>query len=103
MSKRTYSMDLEFFSPYPLKEGELPGGATANIAVKNVSQAEKGGLLLLTPDCVSFRQIEYQIDRLQGELQVIREEARRKFIHHDELEKQWSETYEREHPDGKHL
>jgi hypothetical protein len=88
---------LEFFSPYPLKEGALPGPAVAYIAVKNFGQKAENSAPIITPNCVSTRELDYQIDRLQGELELIRQEAKKRFSVHDEREQERRENYHRKH------
>ena len=43
MTRNTYSLDLEFHSPYPLKKGVLPGHAIAQVMVKSFSRGEQNG------------------------------------------------------------
>ena len=54
MTRNTYSLDLEFHLPYPLKKGGLPGHAIAQVMVKSFSRSEQNGPPLITPECVSL-------------------------------------------------
>ncbi len=88
MPKNTYSLDLEFASPYPLKGTGMAGHAIAYVSVKTFTKSGDGPPLL-TPQCASVQEFEHTIDRLHKELEVIKKEAQRKFARHDELEEQW--------------
>jgi len=92
MLTNTYSLDLQFLSPYPLKKGGLPGHAIAHVAVKSFSSTEDGPPLI-TPECVTLGELEYQIDRLKEELEEIRKAAKKSFALHDKREEEWSAEY----------
>jgi len=85
---KTRSLDLEFRSPYPLKKGDLPGHASAHVMVKTFSR-RKDGSAIITPECVSRREIKHEIDRLKEELEEIRKVAKKKFALHKEREEGW--------------
>jgi len=70
----TYSLDLYFVKP----EKKFPGPPRANIYVKTHSQDE-GGPILITPNCLNLAELEYEIKRLQKELNDILKKAKRKF------------------------
>ncbi len=93
MISRTRSLDLEFRSPYPLKKGDLPGHASAHVMVKAWSRRRKDGSPIITPECISRREIEHEIDRLKEELEEIRKVAKKKFALHKELEEEWRTKY----------
>lgn len=74
----TYTFDLLFLDD---RKSKLPHAPIAHICLKTWST---GGYKdhdppLLTPDCVTLAELEWQIDRLKEELETIRKEARRKF------------------------
>ena len=52
--------------------------------VKSFSCAENGSPLI-TPDCVTLRELENEIERLHQELEGVRTEAKSKFARHDQL------------------
>ena len=72
----TYSLDLDFVK---LGKTEFPGPPRAHIYVKSYSKSNRG-FIFITPDCVNIRELEYEIDRLQKELEDIRKKARRKIV-----------------------
>jgi hypothetical protein len=84
--KSTYSLDLQFLSPHRVKKGAL-GHAIARVLVKTCRAGD--GSVFITPDCASLAELEDHIDRLKGELEKIREAARREFDAHDRHEKEW--------------
>jgi hypothetical protein len=65
----TYNLDVEFMDD---RESHLPHNPIARIYVKTFSRAIADGTPLITPDCVTIRELEYQIDQLQSELEAIR-------------------------------
>ena len=89
MTNKTHSLDLEFFSPYPLKKGDLPGHAIAHVMVKTFGRREENGAPLITPECVNLRELEHYIDALHEELEEIRKAGKRKFAVHDKREEEW--------------
>ena len=86
--KSTYSLDLQFLSPYRVKKGAF-GHASAHVWVKTYSTTEEGRVLI-TPECASLAELEYHIDRLKGELEEIRKAAKREFDAHDRHLKEWA-------------
>jgi hypothetical protein len=71
----TYSLDLLF---YESPKVPLPGGPFAQIHVKTHTKDDKA-YILVTPRCVSLKEVEKQIERLQGELGIILKNAKQKF------------------------
>lgn len=71
----TYSLDLIFNEP--LKG--LPGSAIAQIYIKTHSRDDEGHILI-TPQCVSMRELEEQIECLKRELETIKKKAKQKFL-----------------------
>lgn len=69
----TYSLDLDFRKPDP----KFPGPPDAQIYVKTYSTDK--GRNFITPHCITFQELDYQIKRLEDELKTIREKARQKF------------------------
>lgn len=72
----TYRLDLKFIDD---RKSDLPHAPRAYVYVKTWSEMEENGTPLITPDCVTIRELEYQIDKLQEELEQIRKQARAKF------------------------
>jgi hypothetical protein len=69
-----YSLDLDVLKS---GQGDIPSPCV-RIHVKAYGSDERG-LLYITPECVSFRELEYEIDRLKRELEEILSRARREF------------------------
>ena len=66
------------------RSGSLLGPPIAHVYARNLQTVEYPveqykGAQLLTPRCHSLNEIEYEIDRLQKELEAIRTTARSKF------------------------
>ena len=82
----TYSLDL--FCVSPSKEEPI-FSPLSHIYVKNSSATDAPdaakGLQLITSECVSLREVEYEIDQLKRELEEIRKKAKRKYAAHDKL------------------
>jgi hypothetical protein len=72
----TYSVDLLFQND---RESQPPHPPRAFIYLKTKVQQTENGLFTLTPDCVSMQEMDYQIERLHEELEIIRKKARAKF------------------------
>lgn len=72
----SYSLDLLFLKP--LKE-KFSGTPLAKIYVKTHTK-DKKGYILVTPDCVSLREVEAEVDRLITELKDIRKKAKQNFM-----------------------
>jgi hypothetical protein len=74
---KTYSLDLQF-----VKHGgdQMPRRRhIAGVYVKTCTRSTNKGPSLITPDCTTLEELEYQIDRLHKELEIIRKEARTRF------------------------
>jgi uncharacterized small protein (DUF1192 family) len=72
-------------------EGELPGPPRAYVYVKNSPTADFApieGRPIISEECVSFTEIEYQIDELKRELDSLKAEARRKFASAEKRERE---------------
>lgn len=67
-----FSFDLLF-------EEDSLTGASAHIVLYTYSKDE-AGTTFLTPDCKTPEELHHQIDRLQGELEILRNHGIRKFI-----------------------
>jgi len=81
----TYSLDLSFTDD---RNNALPHPPRAWVYVKAFSLQSKDGRPLVTPDCLCMEEMEFEINRLQRELEEIRKTAREKF--HSE-EARWFE------------
>lgn len=71
----TYSLDLLFREPS--RDG-LPGPRIAQIYLRPHPTDEKRNILI-TPHCVSMTELKGQIERLKGELEVIRKKGKSEF------------------------
>ncbi|MBW2053407.1 MAG: hypothetical protein JRI85_14365 [Deltaproteobacteria bacterium] len=71
----TYSLDLRFRKP---GEDDPPFSPIADIYVKAYTQ-EKDEHILITPECVTVKELKYEIDRLKKELDDIGKKAEQKF------------------------
>ena len=71
----SYSLDLLFLKPS--KKG-LPASPKANIYVKTHTR-NKDGHILITPNCLSLKEMEAEIDRLITELKDIKKKAKQNF------------------------
>jgi hypothetical protein len=69
----TYSLELDFRQPEP----NFPAPPDAQIYIKTYSTDK--GRHNITPHCVTFEEIDYQIRRLEDELKTIRQKAKNKF------------------------
>lgn len=76
----TYTFDLLFLEH---KKGELPGPPISHVYVKAHSKGGYSGvskdLIVISADCVNVSEVEAEIDRLQVELEAVRDEARRRY------------------------
>jgi hypothetical protein len=50
-----------------------------HVALNSSSKHEYSDAPVLTPQCITFRELEYQIDRLKDELDEIKAQAKRRF------------------------
>lgn len=78
-SMKTFRLGLSFLE---MPEGGLPGPPRTHVYAKNFCVADFKpieGAPLISHECVSFAEIECQIDELKRELDAIKSEARRKF------------------------
>ena len=57
----THSLDLDFVKP---GKTELPGPPRAHIYVKSYNKGNRD-FIFITPNCVSMRELEHEIDRLR--------------------------------------
>jgi len=80
VSMQTYRLDLEFLDD---QKSDLPHNPIASVYVKSCSHRTSDGPSLITPDCVTIRELEYHIDELQAELEAIRKKAVLKFATDD--------------------
>lgn len=71
----TYSLDLDFVRR---KKTDLAGPPRAHIYVKT-HVSDSRNLIFISHDCVTLRELEYEIERLKKELEDIRKKAKRKF------------------------
>lgn len=71
----TYSLGLDFVKP---GKAGLPHPPISRIYIKTHSENERG-TMFITPDCLTLVELEWQIERLQNELEEIRRLARKKF------------------------
>jgi hypothetical protein len=70
----TYSLDLYFVK----SDKKFPGPPRANVCIKTYSRDESGPELI-TPNCITLGEFEYEINRLHKELDDILKKARKKF------------------------
>ena len=89
--KSTYSLDLLFLEPpSPAREWES-GPPISHVAVRHsVSGGYKGvnpDLNLISHRCLTFAEFNAEIERLQAELETVRESARRRYENYDEKRK----------------
>ena len=73
----TWNLDLYFRSPKKDEHIFTPFG---HIRVKRCLK-DKQGRIFLTPDCLTKREIDEQVDRLIQELEDVRKKAKKKFEH----------------------
>ena len=70
------NFDLDFIKP---GKNDLPGPSHALVHVKSSHSFRKSELRYVTPDCVSIREFEYEINRLHKELDQILKRAEKRF------------------------
>jgi hypothetical protein len=73
----TYNLDLEFLDD---QKSKLPFNPIARIYVKTFTRASADGPPLITPNCVTIRELEYQIDQIESELEAIRKKRERSSL-----------------------
>ena len=81
--KKTHSLDLLFITP---SEGDLPSPARSHVYIKNsMVPGYRGGFnpSVITADCETFEELQYQVDRLQKELEAILKSGRAKYAAYD--------------------
>ena len=74
-----FRSDLLFLEP---GEDDLPGPPKAHIAVNSYSHASYKGyesVPLISSECVSMPELDYQVERLKRELDQLRTKAARRF------------------------
>lgn len=82
----THSFDLLFEGAKKRELEYRHGPPTSHIYLKSWSSFDSGrkkDLLLLTPDCITIRELEYQIERLHEELEEIRKAAKAKYAKYE--------------------
>lgn len=77
---KTHFLGLDFKDD---RKSEIRHAPIATIFVKTESRRTELGPALITPDCVSISEIEFQIEQLIQELESIRKQARAKFRSED--------------------
>jgi hypothetical protein len=73
----TSSLDLIFLDSEPKTKGQLAHVFVKTSATKNFGSTRAEGLI--TSPCLTFREFDAEIRRLQTELEIIRAQARKKF------------------------
>ena len=68
----TYSLDLLF---KPCRAAP----PSAHIYVKTHTRKDGSKLMLITPECVSYPEVDYEISRLIKELEELRKRAKKEF------------------------
>jgi hypothetical protein len=74
---KAYSFELNFMDD---RKSELPRPPIAEVGVARYSQRTQDGPLIITPECVSMEELDFHIDRLKNELEILRSSARAKFL-----------------------
>jgi len=94
---KTFRLGLSFLE---IPEGAVPGPPRAHICVKRFADdplKSAEGPSLISSECVSFTEMEGQIELLKQELDTLKEEARRKFTAAHKRER---ERWARQEPEG---
>ncbi len=68
-------IDLDFRKPDP----KFPGPAVAQIYVRRYAKDENFDWPIISAQCYTFKELVYQIKRLEDDLKAIRQKARKKF------------------------
>ena len=76
----THTFDLLFLASAP---GKMPHHPIAHVYVKGSSRNDYGGKgkdkILIGAECVSLREIEYEIEQLKSDLDEVKKKAARKY------------------------
>jgi len=72
----TYSLELKFTKPSKTGLPRFQYNAQIYIKTYTIQQNFK----FITPECVTLKEFDYQINRLQKELEDIRKKAKKKFL-----------------------
>jgi len=88
---RPYSFALSFSAP---KKDALPDLPRAQICLGHWTKDEKEDVFL-SSDCVSLRELEYEITRLKRELDMIHAQGKKKFAAFDKRKHAWLEKHRR--------
>lgn len=76
----THTFDLLFLTSTP---GTMPHRPIAHVYVKSSSRSDYGGKgkdkILIGAECVSLREIEYEIEQLKSDLDEVKKTAARKY------------------------
>ena len=80
----SYSLDLFFLAPESPEVESQSGPPVSHVYVKHSTRHDyrtrvDKDLPLITPRCLSFEELNAQIDRLQKELEGIRKSAQRRY------------------------
>jgi hypothetical protein len=76
---QTYSFDLLFL---PAPDNFPPGPSISEVRLKSYTMGGYTGTPdapTITPRCISYQELNEQIERLLGELEEIRKEAKKKY------------------------
>jgi len=71
---KTLYLDLRFRSP---KKGDLPGPSIAQVCVKG--HGTEDDTIILGAQCVTYEELEEQVEYLKKELDAVRKKAKTKF------------------------
>jgi hypothetical protein len=79
MKKSNLSLSSCFSFELLFEDNPLTG-PSAHVILRSCSKDEDGTTTYLTPDCVTPEELHHQVDRLQSELESIRNRGIRAFI-----------------------
>lgn len=71
----TFRFDLDFKAP---KKGDMPGPSVSQVYIKNEFSREDG-FVSVTPVCMSYTELESEIEKLKIELDKILDKAKRRY------------------------
>ena len=75
--KKTRTFDFEFIDSNKLN---IPMFPSSHIYIKRYTEKkENKGLLYITPECVTYKEVEAQVKRLKNELDIIMLQAKKKY------------------------